>query len=84
MIQINYLRQLKREGKLLGDVPLTDSDVAELGIAGSVEHARHVLGEYRAAGVDVPILAPFTRDPTDVDTGYRTFLGRCATCRLPT
>lgn len=73
LIQINYLRQLRREGKLLGDVPLSDAEVAQLGIAGSVEHARQVLGEYREAGVDVPILAPFTRDPADVDTGYRTF-----------
>ena len=73
LIQINYRRQLRREGKLLGDVPLTDCEVAELGIAGSVEHAHHVLGEYREAGVDVPILAPFTRDPADVDTGYRSF-----------
>ena len=73
LIQINYLRQLSREGKLLGGLPLSDSDVAELGIAGSVEHARHVLGEYREAGVDVPILAPFTPDPADVDTGYRSF-----------
>ena len=73
LIQINYRRQLRREGKLLGGEPLADAQVAELGIAGSVEHARHILGEYRAAGVDVPILAPFTRDPADVDTGYRSF-----------
>ena len=73
LVQINYRRQLRREGKLLGGAPLTDSDVAELGIAGSAEHARHVVGQYREAGVDVPILAPFTRDPADVDTGYRSF-----------
>lgn len=73
LIQINYRRQLRREGKLLGGAALSDAQVAELGIAGSVEHARHLLGEYRAAGVDVPILAPFTRDPDDVDTGYRSF-----------
>ncbi len=73
LIQVNYRRQLRREGKLLAGASLTGAQVAELGIAGSVEHARHLLGEYRAAGVDVPILAPFTRDPADVDTGYRSF-----------
>ena len=49
------------------------AQVAEIGIAGSVEHARHILGVYRSVGVDVPILAPFTNDPADVDTGYRSF-----------
>ena len=73
LIQINYERQLRREGMLRGGSRLDDHQVGELGIAGSVEHARHILGEYRRAGVDVPIIAPFTRDPHDVDTGYRSF-----------
>lgn len=73
LIQINYLRQLRREGMLAEGSSLDDRQVAELGIAGSVEHARHILGEYRRAGVDVPIIAPFTRDPADIVTGYRSF-----------
>jgi len=73
LVQINYVRQLRREGMLDERSSLDDRQVAELGIAGSVEHARHILGEYRRAGVDVPIIAPFTPDPADIATGYRSF-----------
>lgn len=73
MKQIYYATQVEREGLLDDQRALSDEAVAQLGIAGPVEHAKARLDEYRAAGVDVPMLAPFTRDPDDVVTGYRTF-----------
>ncbi len=65
------------------DRGVTDEQVDSVGIAGPPEYAREWLSDYRAAGVDLPVLAPagvFSLPPfdDDVEGTYRALASLAA------
>jgi alkanesulfonate monooxygenase SsuD/methylene tetrahydromethanopterin reductase-like flavin-dependent oxidoreductase (luciferase family) len=67
-----YQQQFVREGLPSFDGPVPDAVLDAVAICGPVAYARERLAELRDAGVDVPLLAPFSSEPDRLDA-YRSF-----------